>query len=116
MSGLPVLLLWSVNDATTPFENCVRFRELVPQVEFYAIPNAMHVITYEAPVQVANIVANWLARMRVCSYGLPSLAHPAQEEPRRGIHRVADKWLPLAAAHWKHWTGIFGRAPAVFYS
>lgn len=59
-SGLPVLLIWGEQDETTPFALSQQMRELIPQAEFHAIPEAGHLPHMERPERVIPLVIGFL--------------------------------------------------------
>ena len=58
----PVLLFWGRNDTTVPFKHSDSLREVIPNVEFYAIENCGHIPHYEKPEEVNPILLEFLRK------------------------------------------------------
>jgi pimeloyl-ACP methyl ester carboxylesterase len=61
-TDIPVLLIWGEEDDVAPFHLNAQLRQLIPQAEFYAIPNTRHLPHREAPAQVIPIIVDFLHR------------------------------------------------------
>lgn len=59
-TALPVLLIWGMDDKTTPLSTCDRVREIAPQAEFHLIEDAAHMPHYERPEEVNPIIIGFL--------------------------------------------------------
>lgn len=58
-TGLPVDVLWAVNDRATPFSNHERFQSLVPQARITPLQDVGHASQFEQPALVAGHVIRW---------------------------------------------------------
>lgn len=63
-SGIPTLLFWGRLDATLPFDQSSRLRELVPQAEFLPVAEAGHVPQWEKPAEVNASLVGFFSRLR----------------------------------------------------
>ena len=61
-TDLPVLLIWGEKDDVVPFSLHVPLRQLIPQAEFHAIPDAGHLPHREKPEMVTPILLDFLNR------------------------------------------------------
>jgi pimeloyl-ACP methyl ester carboxylesterase len=59
---LPVRVLWGVEDDWIPLETGRRFAALVPGAVLTEVPEAGHLVQYDAPVAVATALHEWLDR------------------------------------------------------
>ena len=57
---LPVRVLWGVEDAWIPLETGRRFAGLVPGAVLTEVPDAGHLMQYDAPVALATALSDWL--------------------------------------------------------
>ena len=61
-ADLPVLLIWGEKDDVVPFHLSEQLRQLIPQTEFHAIPDARHLPHREKPELVTPILLDFLKR------------------------------------------------------
>ncbi len=61
-SGIPLLLLWGIDDRTTPLSVSDRVREIIPGAEFHLIDDTAHMPHYERPDFVNPIMLDFLDR------------------------------------------------------
>jgi len=61
-TNLPVLLIWGEKDDVVPFHLSEQLRQLIPQAEFHAIPDARHLPHREKPELVTPILLDFLRR------------------------------------------------------
>lgn len=59
---IPVQVVWGRDDAWIPAETGRRPAGLIPGASYAEIPDAGHLIQYDAPVALANAVGAWLRR------------------------------------------------------
>ena len=57
---LPVRVLWGAEDAWIPLETGRRFAGLVPGAVLTEVPDAGHLVQYDAPVALATALRAWL--------------------------------------------------------
>jgi pimeloyl-ACP methyl ester carboxylesterase len=57
---LPVRVLWGTDDAWIPLETGRRFAGLVPGAVLTEVPDAGHLMQYDAPVALATALRDWL--------------------------------------------------------
>ena len=57
---LPVRVLWGTEDAWIPLETGRRFAGLVPGAVLTEVPEAGHLMQYDAPVALATALRAWL--------------------------------------------------------
>ena len=57
---LPVRVLWGAEDAWIPLETGRRFAGLVPGAVLTEVPEAGHLVQYDAPVALATALRAWL--------------------------------------------------------
>ena len=53
-------VLWGVDDAWIPLETGRRFASLVPGARLTEVPDAGHLMQYDAPVALATALTDWL--------------------------------------------------------
>ncbi|HTE46488.1 MAG TPA: alpha/beta fold hydrolase, partial [Gemmatimonadaceae bacterium] len=61
-TGVPVLLIWGVKDATVPFERNAGVRAAIPAAEFHAIDGAGHLPILEQAALTDSLVLAFLGR------------------------------------------------------
>jgi pimeloyl-ACP methyl ester carboxylesterase len=59
---LPVRILWGVEDAWIPMETGRRLAALIPGAALTEVPDAGHLVQYDAPVALATALGGWLTR------------------------------------------------------
>ena len=59
---LPVRVVWGAEDAWIPIQTGRRLADLIPGADLVEIPGAGHLIQYDAPVALANVIRAWLTR------------------------------------------------------
>jgi pimeloyl-ACP methyl ester carboxylesterase len=59
---IPVHVVWGDEDAWIPLQTGRRIAGLIPGAEFTAVPRAGHLIQFDAPVALSNLVQSWLTR------------------------------------------------------
>ena len=59
---LPVRVVWGADDAWIPIQTGRRLAELIPGADLLEVPGAGHLIQYDAPVALANLIRAWLTR------------------------------------------------------
>jgi len=59
---LPVRVVWGTDDAWIPIETGRRLAALIPGTDLIEVPGAGHLIQYDAPVALANVIRAWLTR------------------------------------------------------
>jgi pimeloyl-ACP methyl ester carboxylesterase len=57
---LPVRVLWGAEDTWIPLETGRRFASLVPGAVLTEVPDAGHLVQYDAPVALATALGGWL--------------------------------------------------------
>ncbi len=57
---LPVRIVWGTEDAWIPLETGRRFASLVPGALLSEVPEAGHLLQYDAPVALAAALSDWL--------------------------------------------------------
>ncbi len=57
---LPVRILWGTEDTWIPLETGRRFAALVPGAVLTEVPEAGHLVQYDAPVALATALRGWL--------------------------------------------------------
>ena len=57
---LPVRILWGTEDTWIPLETGRRFAALVPRAVLTEVPEAGHLVQYDAPVALATALGGWL--------------------------------------------------------
>ena len=57
---LPVRILWGTEDAWIPLETGRRFAGLIPGAVLTEVPDAGHLMQYDAPVALATALRDWL--------------------------------------------------------
>jgi pimeloyl-ACP methyl ester carboxylesterase len=60
--AIPVRIVWAANDAWIPTTMAERLRDLIPNAEMALIPNAGHLVHYDAPAALMGEVRAWLDR------------------------------------------------------
>ncbi len=58
--ALPVRVLWGTEDAWIPLETGRRLAGLVPGAVLTEVPEAGHLMQYDAPVALATALSDWL--------------------------------------------------------
>ncbi|MDX2135070.1 MAG: alpha/beta fold hydrolase [Saprospiraceae bacterium] len=66
----PVLLLWGAEDRLIPPESAAVFQKLLPNDTLVLLPGLGHVPMEEDAGETANLVGNWLFRMRNAEFGI----------------------------------------------
>ncbi|MEP6494062.1 MAG: alpha/beta fold hydrolase [bacterium] len=61
-TGVPVLLVWGMKDATVPFERNAGVRAVIPAAEFHAIEGAGHLPILEKAALTDSLILSFLAR------------------------------------------------------
>ncbi|MFB6722251.1 alpha/beta fold hydrolase [Kribbella sp. NPDC056345] len=61
---LPVHVVWGREDSWIPRQTGQRLAALIPGAEFTEVPDAGHLIQYDNPVVLANLIRSWLSRTR----------------------------------------------------
>ncbi len=59
---LPVRVVWGAEDAWIPTETGRHLADLIPGADLVEVPGAGHLIQYDAPVALANLIRAWLTR------------------------------------------------------
>ncbi len=62
VGGKPVQLIWGEHDETVPFRHAQTFLALVPQAEFYPIPETKHIPHFDRPEVVNPLLVEFLGR------------------------------------------------------
>jgi pimeloyl-ACP methyl ester carboxylesterase len=57
---LPVRILWGADDSWIPLEVGRRFAGLVPGASLTEVPDAGHLVQYDAPIALATALSEWL--------------------------------------------------------
>ncbi|MEC3953434.1 alpha/beta hydrolase [Nocardia sp. CDC153] len=57
---LPTHVVWAENDAWIPVDTGRRLAGLLPNTRFTTVPDAGHLIQYDAPVALTALVSTWL--------------------------------------------------------
>ncbi|MEC3918141.1 alpha/beta fold hydrolase [Nocardia sp. CDC160] len=57
---LPTHVVWAENDAWIPVDTGRRLAGLLPNARFTTVPDAGHLIQYDAPVALTSLVSAWL--------------------------------------------------------
>lgn len=57
---LPVRVVWGAEDSWIPVQTGRRLAGLIPGAELVEIPAAGHLVQYDAPVALANVLRGWL--------------------------------------------------------
>ena len=60
--ALPVQVVWGTEDAWIPTETGRRLSELILGADYVEVPQAGHLIQYDAPVALSNLMRSWLDR------------------------------------------------------
>ncbi len=60
--SIPVLLIWGEEDEVVPYHLNETLRQLIPQADFHAIPDAGHVPSLEKPEQVNPLLISFFGR------------------------------------------------------
>lgn len=58
--GLPVLVVWGVNDTWVPVDRAHRLTELIPGARLELVEGAGHLVQLDQPVQLATKLHGWL--------------------------------------------------------
>ena len=58
--SLPVRVVWGADDRWIPPQTGRRLAQLIPGADYVEVPGAGHLIHYDAPVALANLVRSWL--------------------------------------------------------
>lgn len=56
----PVRVVWGAEDRWIPPQTGRRLAQLIPGADYVEVPGAGHLIHYDAPVALANLVRSWL--------------------------------------------------------
>jgi pimeloyl-ACP methyl ester carboxylesterase len=59
---LPVRILWGAEDSWIPLETGRRLAALIPGAALTEVPDAGHLVQYDAPVALATALGDWLTR------------------------------------------------------
>ena len=59
--SIPVKVVWGADDAWIPPATGRRLAGLIPGAAYTEVPGASHLIHYDAPVALANLLQTWLA-------------------------------------------------------
>lgn len=59
---LPVHIIWGEQDTWIPSDRAIRLRDAIPHASLRTIPDAGHLIQYDAPVPLADELRAWLTR------------------------------------------------------
>jgi pimeloyl-ACP methyl ester carboxylesterase len=59
---MPVHVVWGSEDTWIPVDRADRLRGLIPGATVHVVDEAGHLIQYDAPDELAVVLANWLAR------------------------------------------------------
>jgi pimeloyl-ACP methyl ester carboxylesterase len=57
---MPVLVTWGIEDTWIPVDRAHRLAELIPGAELCLVPDAGHLIQFDAPEQLTAILQRWL--------------------------------------------------------
>ncbi len=61
--AMPVHVVWGSQDTWIPVDRADRLRALIPGATMQVVEEAGHLIQYDAPDELAVVLANWLARV-----------------------------------------------------
>src|SRR5947208_12197681 len=61
--GKPTLIIWGENDAQMPLKIAQRLHHDIPESRLVIIPNAGHLILFDAPDDVARAIADFVGRL-----------------------------------------------------
>ncbi len=61
--GKPALIIWGENDQQTPIEYAHRLNREIPNSQLVTIPNANHLVLYDAPQEVATALNNFISNL-----------------------------------------------------
>ena len=59
--SLPVQVVWGTEDAWIPVRTGRRLAGLIPGARFVEVPDAGHLMQYDAPVALSNLIRGWLS-------------------------------------------------------
>jgi pimeloyl-ACP methyl ester carboxylesterase len=60
--GIPVQVVWGRDDAWIPAATGRRLAGLIPESSYMEVPDAGHLMQYDAPVALATVLREWLSR------------------------------------------------------
>jgi pimeloyl-ACP methyl ester carboxylesterase len=60
--SIPVKVVWGRDDAWIPTATGKRLAGLIPGASYVEVPDAGHLMQYDAPVALATLLRDWLSR------------------------------------------------------
>lgn len=61
--GKPALIIWGERDAQIPLKFAQRLHREIPELRLVIVPDAGHMILFDAPEQVANALSDFVGRL-----------------------------------------------------
>ncbi|MGH2509100.1 MAG: alpha/beta fold hydrolase, partial [Ktedonobacteraceae bacterium] len=58
--GKPVLIIWGAKDQQNPVKYAERLQREIPDSQLVIVPNAGHLVLFDAPDQVASALIHFL--------------------------------------------------------
>ncbi|WP_328999565.1 alpha/beta hydrolase [Kribbella sp. NBC_00709] len=74
--AIPVKVVWGRDDAWIPTATGKRLADLIPGASYVEVPEAGHLIQYDAPVALATLLRDWLSPDRCISGDRKDLSTP----------------------------------------
>ena len=59
----PTLIIWGEKDAQIPLKFAQRLHREIPESHLVIIPNAGHMVLFDAPERVASALSDFIARL-----------------------------------------------------